>query len=320
MPSLSQRRVQDPVLTNIAQGYSNKKLIADFLFPQILVIKEEGKYVKFLKENLIAYSNADIAVGMGAQPIFIDFETSTGTYALQEYALGTKAYKREIEESDKKIELLKNKTLIVQDGMAIFIEKMIADMAQATANYTNSNTLDNSGVGKYKWSHASADPMANITTAVNAIRTATGEIADTCILGWASAQQLALVASIQQMININKGSGFTTQATPMAAVDLVKGFFGFKNVEIGMPQFTTSATGTLTDVWADNCIVAYVGKDTLARKTTQNFGCLLRKKGRPQMQKEIIPLSDETQAIMTRDIFEAKFINETCGYLIKDTV
>ena len=318
MPDLSQRRIQDPILTRLAQGYQNENFIGLNLFPVITVDKESGKYVKFYKEKLIARSTGDMAVGMGAEPKFIDFETMTSSYTLDEYATGTKIYKRELEEANNILQLKTTKQELISSTMAVFIEKSIADFAQDDSNYTNFNLLDNTGAGKYKWSHANADPLANIQTAIDSIKNNTGMYPDTIIFGYASASQLAQVTDIQRLVAPNYAQAL--RITPQQACQTVANFFGIKNMYIGLSMYATSYTSALSQIWSDNCIVAYVGKDTLASKTTQNFGALLRKRGRPVVQREIIPLSDQTQALMIRDMWQIHQINDLCGYLIEDTV
>jgi len=318
MPSLSQRRIQNQLLTTLMQGYSNTSFIAPFLFPELKTKNELVEYVKFEKEFNIAQAAAFMSVGMGAQPSFIDFETSTATFSLKERAVGTKIYKREFAEANKILKLKENKSRLVKNTMDLFIEKMVADMAQATANYTNFNTLDNSGVGKYKWSHASAAPLDNIQTAVDAIRTAIGNNPDTLTMGYTSAVQLSKIPEIQMLVWGTLGSGINV--TPMQAVAKVAEVFGIKYFAIGEGQYATTPTSAFSDLWTDTCNIAYVGKDTLGQSTTQNFGCLFRKDKYPEIQEEIIPLSDQTLALMIRDLFEPQFINETAGYLINDTV
>ena len=48
--TLAQRRIVDPVLTELARGYSNASFIANAVFPEVTVSKEGGKIPQFNKE------------------------------------------------------------------------------------------------------------------------------------------------------------------------------------------------------------------------------------------------------------------------------
>ena len=56
MGTLSKKRVVDPVLTNLARGYSNNQYIASSLFPIVEVNKEGGKIPEFTKESFKIYN------------------------------------------------------------------------------------------------------------------------------------------------------------------------------------------------------------------------------------------------------------------------
>ena len=56
MGRLSKLRVVDPVLTNLATGYTNEQFVGDQLMPFVLVDKEGGKIPLFGKEHFKVYS------------------------------------------------------------------------------------------------------------------------------------------------------------------------------------------------------------------------------------------------------------------------
>ncbi|MDG6283255.1 inorganic pyrophosphatase, partial [Glaesserella parasuis] len=45
--SLANKRIQDPILTEIAQGYQNNELVAETLMPVVEIEKEAGKIPQF---------------------------------------------------------------------------------------------------------------------------------------------------------------------------------------------------------------------------------------------------------------------------------
>ena len=98
-----------------------------------------------------------------------------------------------------------------------------------------------------------------------------GILPDTIVFGWDSAVQLSQVEQIQKLVS--PSPTVAVNITPMQAVNKIKDFFGFKYAVVGVSMYATTPTSSLSDIWTDNCVVAYVGKDTLGRETTQNFGC-----------------------------------------------
>ena len=315
------RAFTDPILTNLAQGYGSPfNFVGTKLFPIVQVEKAEGRYMNYGNENYVAHSEDTMAIGMGAKPHYIDFQLSTTAYLLDFWGLGSKLFQEELNQADAKlvVKLKQLKTYLTTDGMAVFLEKMLADMAQDDANYTNFNTLDNTGVGKYKWSHASADPIANVQAGVAAIRAATGLVPDTMVLGYDAAVQLTKIESIQKLVAPYYPSAVTVVL--QSAVEKLAAVAGIKNVFIGESMYAVSPGATLNNMWNDNCILAFVGQNVMSDTNYRNFGALLRRKGSPKIQTEIIGESDDTLAIINRDVFKPFFIDELCGYLIEDCV
>jgi hypothetical protein len=50
-------RVVDPVLTSIAQGYSNNEMVASALFPTVMTPTRGGKIITFGKEDFMLYAS-----------------------------------------------------------------------------------------------------------------------------------------------------------------------------------------------------------------------------------------------------------------------
>lgn len=320
MPDLTNRRIVDPLLSNLALGFSNQfPFIATKLFPIVSVEKEAGKYVKFDKSWFVNHGT-DLVMGMGAQPQFIDFETTSESYQLVEYGIGTKIYRREREESSDVLKLETSKTKLITEALLLGLEKRIADKVQNVSNYSSGHTvtLDDSGVGKYYWSNTTnGDPIDNLSTAMDQIRGACGVLPNTIVFGYDSAVALSKLASIQKIVN--PWPSIEVDVTPLMAAQKVAAFLGIPNCYVGMSQYTTTISGTLNDIWSDNVILAYVAEDP-ASNIIPTFGVTLRKRGRPEIQREIIPLSDDTTALIARDMTAEHPVYWDCAYLIKNTV
>src|SRR5690606_24928298 len=58
MPTLAQRRVIDPILSNVVQGYRHPEHIGHNLFPRVPVQVAGGKIIEFGKESFKLYSTS----------------------------------------------------------------------------------------------------------------------------------------------------------------------------------------------------------------------------------------------------------------------
>jgi hypothetical protein len=320
MPTKNSRSSVDFLLTKIAQGYAVKpdQYVGSLLFPNVEVEKMIGKYMKYNKDQLIDRTSiaSNTRHGLAAS---IDYSKSTAPYELLYYALRSDITQDELEESSPETasEIEKERTDLLTNGMALLREKQIADLVQTDTNYdaTNKKILDGTA-GKYYWSDTTnGTPIEDIGDAIDAVRSDIGEMITTMVFGWQSAVQLQKHDDVKKLAN--PVSNPTGPVTVNGAIESIAKYFGIKNYAIGMPQYTTEPTGTLTDIWADNVILAHVGD--LKSKKTQNFGAMLNRKGYPKMYKTVDEEKRDLLIIQIQAAFQAHAINWDAGYLIKNT-
>ena len=105
---------------------------------------------------------------------------------------------------------------------------------------------------------------------------------------------------------------------PKLPISNVAEFLGIKNYGIGSSLYTTSATGTLTNIWSDNVVMSHSGD--VASQDVNSFGATLMLAKYPQVFREEIPLTNGMERLTIRACFDAHPINWDAGYLIEDTV
>ncbi len=130
MGTLSNKRVVDPVLTNIARGYNNAALIGTMLFPVVSVDKEGGKIPQFTKEAFKIY-NTERAIRAKSNRISPEGRTSVD-FVLDEHDLEYPMDYREIDEDVTPLKIYA--TQVVTDGIGLRLEKLIADLSQNLIN------------------------------------------------------------------------------------------------------------------------------------------------------------------------------------------
>lgn len=157
--TLALLRISDPVLTNLAQGFTNAELIGDKLFTSVKVAKESGRFPAFGEEAFVIVGNLKRAVGgtvakMNVQEGYV-------TLTLDEYALGFGIDNRERNEFAGGPEMLLNgRTNTVVNTVMLYREYLQAVAATTTTNYASGHYI--SGAGKAWGGAGTGDPVADM--------------------------------------------------------------------------------------------------------------------------------------------------------------
>jgi hypothetical protein len=114
----STARVIDPILSEIARGYSNGAMVGSALFPTVPVGQRGGKIVQFSKEAFRAYATGR---SPGANTKRVQFGYSDATYSLEQHALEGVVPFELMEEADAVpgIDLGRGAVEMVQDIIAL---------------------------------------------------------------------------------------------------------------------------------------------------------------------------------------------------------
>ena len=305
--SLANKRIVDPVLTTLARGFSQPNLIGTKLFPVVSVEKEGGKIPQFGKEAFKVY-NTERAIRSRSNRINPDGLSSID-FVLEEHDLEYPMDYREIDEDIRNLKL--HATKVTTEGIALRLEKKIADLVQNLSNFPTGNkiTLDSAS----KFTTPTSDPIAVFETAKEALRSKIAKRPNVCILGAASYAALKNHPVILDRIK------FTQHA--IIEVGTLETLLGFDKIYIGESVFVNDTTGSFSDVWADNAILAYVpmaSADVPNSYYEPSFAYTLQKNAYP-----IVDVYEETgnkvQVVRTTNIFVPKIVGADAGYLINDT-
>lgn len=305
MSTLSKKRVVDPVLTNLARGYSNAQYIAPTLFPIVEVSKEGGKIPEFTKESFKIY-NTERAIRARSNRISPEDRTEID-FVLTEHDLEYPIDYREAQEDI--FPTLAHGTFVVTEGIMLRMEKLAADLAQNAANYPSGNKVTLSASDQF--TDSSSDPFKIFKNASEAIRMKIAKRPNTCVIGATAYAALRQHPAIIDRIKYTQ-KGIVT-------AELLKSLLDFENLVVGDAVYSNDA-GVLSDVWSDNVIVAYIPprQSDVARSIYEpSFGYTLRKKNNPIVDK--YTEQGKVQIIRSTDLFLTKIVGSDAGYLIKDT-
>ena len=305
MSTLAKRRIVDPVLTNIARGYTNASLVGTELFPIVEVDKEGGKIPQFTKEAFKIY-NTERAIRSRSNRINLELHTSID-FLLNEHDLEYPMDYREIAENATPLKI--HATNVVSDGIALRLEKLIADLCQNLSSFPTGNKVT-LGAGS-KFDDDTSNPFLVFDTALEAVRSKIGKRPNVCIIGAQSFKALKNHAKVLERIKYTERAVIT--------VEILRQLFGFEKMLIGDAVYS-SDTGTFTDMWNDNAILAYIpsASNQVSRSYYEpSFAYTLRKKGMPII--DTYEENSKVEIVRSTDIFIPKIVGSEAGYLINDT-
>ena len=299
--NLAALRVQDPVLTKLAQGYHNLELIGEVLMPTVEIDKEAGKIPKFGRlafrlpstvRNLRGTSNRldpeditaiDVALEEHDVEYAIDYrEENEAIFSLRQFALNT-----------------------TQDVIALGREKEVATLALDENKYGNKVTLS----GTSKVTSKQADIFAMFDTGIRAVKRAIGRKPNVCVIAgnvWAALKEHPAVIEKLKYSQV-------AIVTPEVFAKLI----GIDTVKIGEAVYEES--NQLKDIWSDAIVLAYVAPRSTERKGTvyePSYGYTVRRQGGlfVDTYKEN---GGKLEVIRTTDIHKPHLLGASAGYLIK---
>ena len=301
--NLQALRVQDPVLTNLAQGYHNLELVGEVLMPTVEIDKEAGKIPKFGRlafrlpstvRNLRGTSNRldpeditaiDVALEEHDVEYAIDYrEENEAIFSLRQFALNT-----------------------TQDVIALGREKEVATLALDASKYDSGNKVTLSGTSKI--ASKQADIFAMFDTGIRAVKRAIGRKPNVCVIAgdvWAALKEHPAVIEKLKYSQV-------AIVTPEVFAKLI----GIDTVKIGEAVYEESSQ--LKDIWSDAIVLAYVAPRSAERKGTvyePSYGYTVRRQGGlfVDTYKEN---GGKLEVIRTTDIHKPHLLGSAAGYLIK---
>ena len=304
MGRLSKLRIVDPVLTNLATGYTNEQLVGSVLLPFAGIEKEAGKIPLFGKEAFRLYLT-ERALRARSNRISPD-DIDTADFALDEHDLEYPIDYRE--DAESAFPLQSHAVHVVSEAIRLRHEKMVADITQTPATYPTGNKIALSGTSQF--THADSDPEGVVDDAKAAIRGKIVRDPNTMVIGYSSWRALKRHPKLKAILS-------DTRPRLVQLADL-REIFEIDNIVIGRSVYA-GANDAFADMWGDNIVLAYVpGAAGGARSAYDpSFGYTLRKRGNPTVDTRTE--DGKLELIRNTDIFRPYVLGADAGYLISDT-
>jgi len=300
---LKELRSVDPVLTEVAQGYSNAELIAEALFPLVPMNKEAGKVPVFGKEAFRIYSS-ERAIRAKSNVISPEARTTVDVL-LNEHDL---AYPLDYREEDEdEFDLQEYATFAAQGGIQLRRERIAADLAQDDTNFPTGHKVTLSGSSQF--THADSDPFATFKTARQKIRSVVAKKPNVMVMGDSVFEVLKEHPKVIERVKYSERAVITEE--------ILRNLFEVETLAVGKTIWVNDA-GTPADIWSDNVILAYIPAANMRSRYEPSFGYTFRKRSFPEV--DVYPgEGGKVRYVRSTDIFLPKIVGAEAGYLIKDT-
>jgi len=301
-------RMLDPVLTTIAQGYSNAAMVAEHLFPTIEVSKLKGKIPVF-ERNAFIIRDTHRAIRANSNRIppsdinFIEFETKEKDI---EIAIDYIEEEESLEGSLLEHRLAKE----LRDILLLGKEKEAADLVQNPNNFINDLKLVITEDTCFNDYYNSTNPLLVIKDAMVSIKERIAHYPNTMIIGNECYQTLLEHPKIVEKVMYSGISKVTKK--------ILEQLFDISNIHIGLSVYSEDGEN-FQDVWKDNIILAYVDPSNQNRSEfNPSFGYTLQRVGMPEIDS-YYENGGKTKIIRATDNYAIKVTASDACYLIYNT-
>lgn len=315
MGRLSNLRIVNPVLTNLAMGFTNEAFVGSALMPYVSVDKEAGLVPVFNKDHFKVYST-ERALRAKSNRINPG-DVSTVPYALAEHDLESAIDYRE--EAESAFPLQRNATMQVTEGIRLRHEKMVADLVQNPDTYAVGNKIALTDTASF--TDPDSDPEGVVDDAKAAVRAKIVKDPNTMVIGYSMWRSLKRHPKLKAILSDNRPR--------LVQLADLREIFEIENIMIGRGVYATDA-GVVTDIWARNAVLAFVptapqapvvngmagDPGAMRSEWEPSFGYTLRKRGQPVVDTRTE--DGKLEIVRNTDIFQPFLLGADAGYLIAD--
>jgi hypothetical protein len=311
--NFSESRAQiNPVLTSIAQGFSQNTLIGSVLFPRVDVPSRAGKILSFGKEHFLTYDG--LARSPGAVTKRVQYTYGNQSYGLVDYSLEgslPKEIQQEAMMPEKgfTVDMAAISLSRAMDGLNLRLEMEQAKLATTLANYPASNRVTLSGTSQ--WSNAGSFPIQAVEAAKEVVRQAIGKKPNVGVMGAQVIAQLRNHASIVGRIQYTHGESITDA--------MIANLMGLDRIVVG-ESIVSDDAGNLSDVWGKHMILAHTNTASAISYGTPTFGYTYNMRGYPFAEEAYYDKPHKTWVFPVSAAEQAVIVAPQAGYFFQNAV
>ncbi len=308
MTQLDKLRMIDPVLTGLAQSYSNNNLIYKELFPVVPVSKQKGRIPLFGKESFASRDTERAIRSKSNRMLPGDIELIA--FETQEHDIEVAIDYLENEESLNNLKYEKRLTRQLSDIIELTKEIEAANVSQDEIEYgsgmsrvlTNEESIDNPS--------SLITPYDLIMESRESIRSKIAIYPNTMVIGISAYKAIIKHANITDKIKFTGIQKVTK--------DMLSELFEVPNIVIGMAVMSNN-NSSFNDVWGDNIVLAYIDQSKKEDRTEYNpsYGYTFQRQGMPETDS-YFENGGKIKVIRCTDNYGMKITGPEAGFLIKN--
>lgn len=293
--TLANKRIQDPVLTTLAQGYHNAEMVCESLFPVVEIEKEAGKIPQF--GRLAFRLSSTVREVHGDSNRLTPEDITSINVELEEHDLEYPIDYREENEASYK---LKEYALsVIQDRITLGREATVAELVQNPDNYDKENVIQLTSKSEKE------NPLLIIDKGLDVVASTIGRKPNVCVI---AKDVWAVLKQNQELIERIKYTR-TGILTPEVFAEMI----GVPTVKIGGAM--QEHDGKLKPLWSDSIVLAYVPQ---AAKSIYepSFGYTVRRE-KGLFVDTYLEKGGKVNILRCTDIHKPHLLGKSAGYLIK---
>ncbi|WP_310601199.1 major capsid protein [Desulfobulbus sp.] len=265
-------RVINPVLSTVAQGYQQADLVGSALFPRVPVEISGGQILEFGKESFKLYNSRRAPGGPTKR---ISFGYLGKPFALYNDALEAPVPREFMRDAKVMpgLDLGQRAVNLVMRSLLLGLEVAQAALATDPAQYDANHKITLAGASK--WSDPASDPLIQMESYKEAIRSTVGIRPNTLVL---SAQAFSAAKT-----NPKIRDQFKYTSADSITLEMLARAFDIKRLVVG-EAITSDDAGTISDVWGNNAILAYV-PDAPTSMEVPSYGYTYTMNGHPLVEE-----------------------------------
>lgn len=264
--------VVDPILSKVVQGFVVQGHVGHVLFPRVPVQTVGGKVIMFTDRDFKIYHTIR-APGSNTKRVDVGYEGAD--YVLENHSLEGKLPREKLREANALSPSIKLESRAVRkpwNAMMLELEVQQALLARNPSSYDTSNKKVLSGTSM--WTDPNSDPIGDLDTAREVIRSSCGIDPNRLVLGPAAFTALKNHPKIQKRLTITADG---KAITPQMLADLLE----LDEVVVGKALYYDGTADETVDAWGNDAILAYTPEASELDHEEPAYGYTYELEGHP---------------------------------------
>lgn len=305
--SRSQSRLVDPVLSQVAHGYSNQELAGHHLFPSIHVGSTGAKIMKFGKEGFVLYATARAP---GSRTARVQYGFATDPISLRQDALEAQVPRERWRDTinaptiDHGGRAVKN----VMRSISLGSEHEQAQLAQDANNYAAANKITLGAPTDY-WDDPSADILGQVEDGKDAIADKIGHDPNVLLLPRAVYRKAKKNTAVKEQFKHTSGRSIT--------IEMLQEYFEVEKIIVANTLMAANKDAALTRMW-NKIVMGYVPPESERDQEVPSYGYNYVLEGHPLVEEPYYEKQTKSWIYPTEVEQRPYLTGMDAGYLINN--